>query len=570
MYKRHLKIAILGGGPSGLLMFKQLIRSGKTTIAVDIFEKSQYLGSGMPYSEEGATDEHITNVSSNEIPEMCTTLAEWIKTADKGLLGRFDIDPEKFHEYKTLPRLLFGHYLSDQFLALIDEARAKGIAVTLRMGTIVTDIDDAPTDDEVIISTSNGEFFTFERVIICTGHHWPKKWEGKIEGYYDSPYPPVKLAKSFNHPIGIKGSSLTAIDAIRTLARANGQFIKDEQGDLTYNCNEENPNFKMLMHSRNGLLPAVRFHLKEPYPAKETALSKTEVNAIRKANDGFLPLDDVYRRCFVEPLKKEQPEFYEKIKALSMEDFVDEMMLRRTDAPPFRLLAAEYVEAMRSIAQEKPVYWKEMLAVLSFAMNYPAKYFSAEDMQRLKKTLMPLVSVVIAFTPQRSVEEMLALHASGVLDIIAVGEESEIKVNEDTGGAVYVYTDEEGDRVANCYETFIDAVGQPHLSYNELPYRTLAAQNVITAALIAFRDQEQAAEQFATGDDSIVQQDDKYFLRVPGVKINDNFQLVNAEGSVNHRIYMMAVPYIGGYNPDYSGLDFGEIASLKIMERVFD
>jgi len=32
-----------------------------------------------------------------------------------------------------------------------------------------------------------------------------------------------------------------------------------------------------------------------------------------------------------------------------------------------------------------------MLAVLSFAMNHLAKYFSAEDMQRLQKVLMPLI-----------------------------------------------------------------------------------------------------------------------------------------------------------------------------------
>jgi hypothetical protein len=31
----------------------------------------------------------------------------------------------------------------------------------------------------------------------------------------------------------------------------------------------------------------------------------------------------------------------------------------------------------------------------------------------------------------------------------------------------------------------------------------------------------------------------------------------------------MAVPYIGGYNPDYSGLDFCEEASEKIIKSMF-
>jgi hypothetical protein len=33
---------------------------------------------------------------------------------------------------------------------------------------------------------------------------------------------------------------------------------------------------------------------------------------------------------------------------------------------------------------------------------------------------------------------------------------------------------------------------------------------------------------------------------------------------------MMAVPYIGGYNPDYSGLDFCDAASTNIVESMYE
>ena len=59
-----------------------------------------------------------------------------------------------------------------------------------------------------------------------------------------------------------------------------------------------------------------------------------------------------------------------------------------------------------------------------------------------------------------------------------------------------------------------------------------------------------------------------YYLTVAGIAINDQFQVVDAYGAYNDRIYMMAVPYIGGYNPDYSGLDFSEEASGTIIERL--
>ncbi|WP_192501012.1 hypothetical protein [Flavobacterium sp. PL002] len=57
------------------------------------------------------------------------------------------------------------------------------------------------------------------------------------------------------------------------------------------------------------------------------------------------------------------------------------------------------MEAEKSIKRQQSIYWKEMLATLSFAMNHPAKYFSAEDMQRLQTVLMPLIYIVIAFVP---------------------------------------------------------------------------------------------------------------------------------------------------------------------------
>jgi hypothetical protein len=59
-----------------------------------------------------------------------------------------------------------------------------------------------------------------------------------------------------------------------------------------------------------------------------------------------------------------------------------------------------------------------------------------------------------------------------------------------------------------------------------------------------------------------------YTLKMPGIMINDNFQVVDKYGAYNERIYVMAVPYIGGINPDYSGLDFCEAASAKIIKAL--
>ncbi|WP_082491290.1 FAD/NAD(P)-binding protein [Pedobacter sp. Leaf194] len=565
--KNYKHIAILGGGPSGLFMFKRLVDLNEPEISIAIFEKSAQLGAGMPYSKAGANDEHITNVSGNEIPELVTSVEEWIQTLPQNILERFNIKPDKFNDYKVMPRLLFGMYLTAQFELLQKQAEEKVIPVKIHLNNEVVDIIDRPEDNKVQVKLAEGQVFEFDNVVVCTGHRWPKKSEGKIPGYFDSPYPPAKLEFKVNHAVAVKGSSLTAIDAIRTLARHNGHFKDSDNNKFTFELAEGSEKFKIIMHSRNGMLPAIRFHLEDPHLLKDSILSEEEVEKNKADNGGFLSLDYVFDRNFKEMFKEKRPEFYEIIQNLSMEDFVTVVMNKREHKAAFDLFKAEYLEAEESIEKEESVYWKEMLAVLSFAMNYPAKYFSAEDMLRLQKTLMPLISIVIAFVPQSSVVEMMALHEAGILEITAVGDDSEEEPQEN-GGAIYRFTDESGTKQEQYYETFVDCVGQPHLSYRDLPYKSLVDMKTVAQAKIKFRREEKARKALETNDKVEAGNDGNYYLNVPGIAINDNFQVMNSLDAVNERIYMMAVPYIGGYNPDYSGLDFCEAASERIVKSL--
>jgi hypothetical protein len=565
--KNKIRIAILGGGPSGMFMFKRLVDSDHKNISIDIFEKKKQLGVGMPYSVDGANDEHITNVSGNEIPEIVTPIADWIKTVPPGVLERFHINPEKYNDYKVLPRLLFGQYLSAQFDLLQQKGRKLGILNYVHFDSQVTDIIDHPVKATVSVEVGGHELFEYDRVIICTGHKWPLEHEGIIPGYFDSPYPPSKLAFHVAHAVAIKGSSLTAIDGIRTLARYNGAFSTDKHGKLNYRLNKDSKGFKLMMHSRNGMLPAIRFHLKDPHLEKTGTLTKDQIKKYRAQNNGFLSLDYVFEHNFKLMFRDKEPAFYEQIKDMRMELFVDFVMDLRERVEPFDLFEAEYIEAARSIKKKESVYWKEVLAILSFAMNYPAKYLPAEDMQRLQKVLMPLISIVIAFVPQSSVEEMIALHNAGVLSIIEVGDDSHVEAVE-SGGAVYHYIDEDGEKQQSHFKTYVDCVGQPHLSYKQLPYPSLISNNTISPARLKFKDPD-VGKKALKKDGKLVEKDgEDYYLKVPGITINDNFQIVDGKGLVNDRIYMMAVPYIGGYNPDYSGLDFSEEASGSIIKTL--
>lgn len=550
-----------------MFMYKQLVENGAPGLEVHIYEKNDNLGQGMPYGHDGAADEHITNVSGNEIPQLVTSVQEWIKTIPKDTLDKYNIDPEKFNEYKVLPRLLFGQYLNAQFKLLLKQAHQQNINTKIYYNTVVHDVIDAPDKEEVIIVTANGEE-RYNRIVICSGHVWKKTYEDMVPGWFDSPYPPQKIALHANYPIAVRGASLTAIDAIRTLARHNGRFEKDSKGILKFYANEGSPDFRIVMHTRNGLLPAVRFHLEDSHLGKDTVLSDEEVRANRDKNDGFLSLDYVFEHNFKAYICKNDPAYYKKIAGQNMEEFVEHIMNEREEQDPFDLLKKEYREAAQSIIRHESVYWKEMLAVLSFAMNYPAKYFSAEDMLRLQKTLMPLISVVIAFVPQSSAETLMALHDAGRLSMVVVGEDSEVIPQKD-GGAVYQYIDDQGIKQQHHYRLFVDCIGQQHLAFSDIPFKSLINNHTASHATLRFRDEAIGRKLLSEGEKPIIKgSDDEYYLVVPGMAINDHFQLLDKFNALNDRIYVMAVPLIGGYNPDYSGLDFCEAASVAIIEAM--
>ena len=561
------KIALVGGGPAALFMYKRLVESAPSKVEVHIFEQHDKLGAGMPYSHYGSSEEHITNVSDNEIPEIKTPIKDWITIAPEEVLKKFDMKDSEFNEYKVLPRLLFGEYLSAQFNLLISEAKKIKLKTIIHLKTKVTDISHVEKKQQIKITTTS-ENFLMDMAVICTGHSWPCKTEKKIKTWFDSPYPPQKFAQQINFAVAIRGASLTAIDAVRTLAHANGQFSKNEDGTYTYSLHEKSKGFKLVLHSLDGLLPALRFHLKDTHLMPAHVLSESEIIEIKKKNNGFVPLDYVYDLNFKNVLRKEQPELFKQVKDMSIEGFITYMLTQRKKINAFTLLAAEYREAEKSIKKHESVIWKETLAELSYAMNYPAKHFSAEDMLRLKKIMMPLISVIIAFVPQSSARELMALHEKELLDIIPVDSGSSVTPG-DEGGCIYTYKDENGLEISTHYKMFIDAMGQKPFLYNEIPFEGLKNKETLSAAYLRFAAAEAAQYEIDNGNELVMQENSgDYFLQVPGININDFFQALDIYGVANPRLFIMAVPYIAGVNPDYSGLDFCEAASEKIIQKM--
>jgi hypothetical protein len=557
-------IGIIGGGPAALFVVKHLISESVYPNTIYIFEKSTRLGAGMPYSTQGAAHEHVANVSANELPELPETFTSFIKRKphkDYEGFGNY----QEINEYKVIPRLVLGDYLEEQFKILLNDIRKHGVQVKVCTETTVTDI--RKKEDHFEIITNEDDVYECSAAVICTGHHWPKVHEENIPGWYDSPYPPSKFSEITNHPVAIRGTSLTAVDAIKTLARLNGTF-SEEKDDLVYTLHEESNNFSLTLFSKRGYLPALRFHSEGSAFSEGWIMSQDEIFEYKSNYGGFVDLDYVFERNFKQPLRKKNEKFYQEIKDLSIEEFVEKMLSIREELDSFELFKAEYYEAQKSIDRHQTIAWKETLAAFSYAINYPAKHFSAEDMIRMRKTLLPLISVIIASLPQSSYKEIIALYNAGLIKLVSVDDESYVEPHS-SEGIVYHYVDSEGDKKNDHYRMYVDAIGQQPIQFNDIPFKTLREDGTISSGYLKFKNTDSGKQQFEKNSKNILKiEPDNFYLRVDGLNVNDHFQALDYYGKATPSLFIMSVPFIAGLNPDYSGLDFCDTAGKRVAHSL--
>lgn len=557
-------IALIGGGPAALFVLKHLLSEKVHPKTLYIFEKNNRLGAGMPYSKHGANQEHVANVSANELPELYENLASYIDRMPANKYPDF-VKNGNINEYEVIPRLILGDYLEEQFNKYINLALKSGIDVKIHTEKKVQDISKKDNENYSVL-TEDGTTYPASKIIICTGHSWPQKNEKTTKNWFDSPYPPSKFTYATNYPVAIRGTSLTAVDAIKTLTRLNGKFIT-KNDEVIFEINEESKNFSLTLFSKRSFLPALRFHTEGDLYSEGWIMSEDEIYDYKKTNGGFVDLDYVFNLNFKQPLRKKNEKFYQEIKDLSIEEFVEKMLTIREELDSFELFKAEYSEAQKSIDRHESVAWKEALSAFSYAINYPAKHFSAEDMLRFRKTLLPLISVIIASLPQSSYREIIALYNAGIIQLVSVDDESYIEPH-DQEGAVYHYT-ENGIKKNEHYRLYIDAIGQQPVQFNNIPFEGLKEDGLISSGYIKFKDNAVGNSEYQEDNTKVLKiEPDHFYLRVDGLNINDYFQAVDYYGKATEDLFIMAVPYIAGLNPDYSGLDFCDTAGKRVVKAI--
>ena len=228
-------LAFVGAGPTTIYTLNALLKHApQCSFAITVFEQQPVAGRGSPYRPGWNDPAMLSNIAGVEIPPLAETLVGWLERQPQSRLIGMGIDPHDINDRAFYPRLALGEYLKDQFQALIERAERSGIQVDVRTRCRVVDAEAEPErrprgNPAYRDKASEARF---DHLVLATGHQWPEDPEVR-PGYFLSPWPAARLAGIPASSVGVRGSSLSAIDAAVAVALAHGRF--SEEGDwLTY------------------------------------------------------------------------------------------------------------------------------------------------------------------------------------------------------------------------------------------------------------------------------------------------------------------------------------------------
>lgn len=561
---RPHSLAIIGSGPSAIYLLKHILdhapRLSRTLGEIAVFEKSAFIGMGMPYTPETTDIYNMSNIASEELPELPTTFADWLRSQSPSVLADLGLEGVQIKEDEVYGRLALGQYFKAQYQLLQAWLTEAGIRVHSHADCQVVDLRDDAESRRVTLFTGSGEAYEFDRVVIATGHRWPEK-DVPEAGYYASPWPMAKLlpkaGEHFNFVIGTLGASLSAFDVISSLAHRHGDFIP--KGDtLTYRPHPGTEGFRMIMHSSKGLLPHLQFDQEEPMREIYRHVTPAGMMELMDAQ-GRLRMetyfDHVCRPVLQEAFQKDDlPEMVKRLKDPSFKllDFIEEMSQQHEYDNAFEGMRVEMKEAEESVKMHRPIHWKERMDDLIYTLNYYAGYMPAEDHVTLHKLLMPFLLNVIAAMPLPSGNTILALYDAGKLDMVpgCVSRVRKSKAKRQTLVEV-----EEGDKTnIHPYAMFIDCSGQSPLELSEYPFPSLVKNKIVRPACAAFYRSKNAAKVAEDDPDLLMQAEGDPLLKTGGIDIDDRYRVIGDSGRANSRIHDIAFPHTTGHRPYSYGL----------------
>jgi uncharacterized NAD(P)/FAD-binding protein YdhS len=531
-------IAFVGAGPTTIYTLHALLNQATRPFELTIYEEQPTAGRGTPYRPGWNDPAMLSNIASIEIPPLEQTLIEWLEAQAPSRLIALGIDPSEIGERTFYPRLALGEFFYDQFQALLERARSQGVTVDVRTRCRVVDAVSEPDAMLLTIRSRSGETSErrFDYVVLATGHQWPEDPQVR-PGYFLSPWPATALAAIPPCKVGIRGTSLSAIDAGVALAVTHGEFVEDAEGSLTYQPAPDTEAFHMTMMSRKGLLPEADFFAPLPYEPLDICTPEAMEKLI--AADGLL-LEPAFA-LFKQELIAADPDYAAQtgLADLELEDYCERYFADRADADPFEWAKANLAEAERNYKAEHTVPWRYAILRMHEVLALIVPHLDVEEYRRFSKHFKPLFVDDYATVPHESIRRMLALHRAGKLDVLAIGDDYRIDSHRPEGGAV---VEAMGER--HVFPAFIEATGQRPLQAKAFPFPSLLSQGIV-------RDAQPGAPPTASR----------------GIAIDDQFHPIS-DDIPDDQLFCLSLPFLLGRHPFIQGITSSHEMGLVVAEQL--
>jgi uncharacterized NAD(P)/FAD-binding protein YdhS len=547
------KVCIIGSGPTGIYMLKHLSNS-QVPLSITVYEAEADAGKGTPYLPGVNDPVMLANIPSIEIPKLNETLVDWLSCRPDDYLAEFGIVRVGIDERQFYPRVVLGDYFYDQLMTVVAEAEQRGHVIDIYENHRVTDI--VSQQDDIRVSVDGGEQFSavFDHVVMATGHNWPGKTQER-PGYFTSAWPASTLKTIKGGRVGILGTSLSAIDALMTVATSCGAFMFDAAGTLQFETASEWKDFSAVLMSRKGLLPEADFYCPLPYLDPAVCTQDSVATLISQGPSGLL--DKVFE-LFRREIILADPTYAADIglSLLTVDTFAEAYYGRRDDIDPFVWAAANLGEAERNMAAKYTVPWRYAIMITHEIIATIVPHLDDVDFKRFNTSFKGIFIDEYATVPHLSIKRLLALRNAGVLEILKLGSDYKITTEKTSHGACV--TKDGKDEV---FENFIDATGQATLSANELPFPTLVKQGAVREAPTPARVGIFANESLAPAS------------RTGGIEVDKNYRAIS-DGIISSRIYCAAIPFLLHKNPFVQGItsasEIGEVVARAVIDDLVD
>jgi len=215
------RIAIIGGGFSGVMVAVNLARLGRQPFEVVIINQGRPMGRGVAYGTRRV--EHLLNVAARNMsafPDLPDHFLEWLRTRSE-----YDTVPEGELRERFIPRMIYGDYLRG---LMHQHLQSPVGSVPVRTTFIDGEaLEVQAKSGGAIVQLADGGHVEAHRIVLATGNESPSGLPGAAElqdhpGWVGNPWQSWenRLPKS-GGTILVLGTGLTTVDAVVS-ARALG------------------------------------------------------------------------------------------------------------------------------------------------------------------------------------------------------------------------------------------------------------------------------------------------------------------------------------------------------------